>query len=90
MKGRRRSAPPGTGKSIRLRACDAVTVEDRLPSHRFYYDQMELMGQLGHWRETDSGMLRRSRPWMVLSVGLVRRADQARDGTPGIRSLVRE
>lgn len=39
---------PATGKSIRLRECDAVTVEDGLiTSHRFYFDQMELMGQLG-------------------------------------------
>ncbi|MDQ3954781.1 MAG: nuclear transport factor 2 family protein [Actinomycetota bacterium] len=37
-----------TGKSIRLRECDAVTVEGGLiTSHRFYYDQMELLGQLG-------------------------------------------
>lgn len=37
-----------TGKSIRLRECDAVTVEGGLiKSHRFYYDQMELLAQLG-------------------------------------------
>ncbi len=37
-----------TGKSIRLRECDAVTVEGGLiTSHRFYYDQMELLSQLG-------------------------------------------
>lgn len=39
---------PATGKSIRLRECDAVTVEGGLiTSHRFYYDQMDLLGQLG-------------------------------------------
>ena len=37
-----------TGNSVRVRECDAVTVKDGLiTSHRFYYDQMELMGQLG-------------------------------------------
>lgn len=37
-----------TGKSIRIRECDAVTVEGGLiTSHRFYYDQVELLGQLG-------------------------------------------
>jgi ketosteroid isomerase-like protein len=39
---------PATGKSIRVRECDAVTVEGGLiTSHRFYFDQMELLGQLG-------------------------------------------
>ena len=39
---------PPTGKSVRVRACDAATVEDGLAtSHRFYFDQMELLGQLG-------------------------------------------
>ncbi len=39
---------PATGKSIRLRECDAVTVDGGLiTSHRFYFDQMELLGQLG-------------------------------------------
>ena len=39
---------PATGKSIRLRECDAVTVEGGvITSHRFYYDQMEMLGQLG-------------------------------------------
>jgi len=41
------SIPP-TGKSVRVRGCDAATVEDGLvKSHRFYFDQMELLGQLG-------------------------------------------
>jgi ketosteroid isomerase-like protein len=37
-----------TGKSVRVRGCDAATVEDGVvKSHRFYFDQMELLGQLG-------------------------------------------
>ncbi|HVE46493.1 MAG TPA: nuclear transport factor 2 family protein [Acidimicrobiales bacterium] len=37
-----------TGRQLRLRECDIVTVEGgRITSHRFYYDQMELLGQLG-------------------------------------------
>lgn len=41
------SIPP-TGKSVRVRGCDAATVENGLvTSHRFYFDQMELLGQLG-------------------------------------------
>jgi ketosteroid isomerase-like protein len=39
---------PATGKSVRFRACDIATVEGGLiTSHRFYFDQMEFMGQLG-------------------------------------------
>lgn len=39
---------PPTGKSVRVRETDVVTVEDGLvTSHRFYYDQMEVLGQLG-------------------------------------------
>jgi ketosteroid isomerase-like protein len=39
---------PATGKSVRLRACDIATVEDGLiTSHRFYFDQMDFLGQLG-------------------------------------------
>lgn len=39
---------PATGRSIRVRECDAVTVEGGLiTSHRFYFDQMELLSQLG-------------------------------------------
>ena len=38
----------GTGKSVRLRECDVVTVEDGVvTSHRFYFDNMEFMQQLG-------------------------------------------
>lgn len=39
---------PATGKRVRLRACDVATVENGLiRSHRFYYDQMDFLGQLG-------------------------------------------
>jgi steroid delta-isomerase-like uncharacterized protein len=41
-------ALPATGKKIRVRGCDIAVVEDgRITSHRFYYDQMEFLGQLG-------------------------------------------
>jgi ketosteroid isomerase-like protein len=37
-----------TGKAIRLRECDVVTVAGgKVVSHRFYYDQLEFLGQLG-------------------------------------------
>lgn len=37
-----------TGKSIRVRSCDVLTVRDgRVISHHFYYDQLEFLGQLG-------------------------------------------
>ncbi len=39
---------PATGKQIRVREYDVVTVEDGLiREHRFYFDQMEFLGQLG-------------------------------------------
>jgi ketosteroid isomerase-like protein len=39
---------PATGRGVRIRSCDAVTVEGGLvTSHRFYYDQMDFLGQLG-------------------------------------------
>jgi ketosteroid isomerase-like protein len=39
---------PATGRRVRLRMADAVTVEGgRITSHRFYFDQLELLGQLG-------------------------------------------
>ena len=47
------AAPTGetidaTGKRVRLRACDVATVSGgRVTSHRFYFDQMEFLGQLG-------------------------------------------
>ncbi|MDQ4019216.1 MAG: ester cyclase, partial [Actinomycetota bacterium] len=39
---------PATGKQIRVRGCDVATVENgRITSHRFYFDQMEFLSQLG-------------------------------------------
>lgn len=39
---------PATGRSVRVRSCDVLTVRDgRAVSHRFYYDQMDLLQQLG-------------------------------------------
>jgi ketosteroid isomerase-like protein len=39
---------PATGKQIRVRECDVLIVEDgMIREHRFYYDQMELLAQLG-------------------------------------------
>jgi steroid delta-isomerase-like uncharacterized protein len=39
---------PATGKSVRVRSCDIATVENGLiTSHRFYYDQMGFLAQLG-------------------------------------------
>jgi ketosteroid isomerase-like protein len=46
------STPDGevapTGRSVRLRECDMVTVANGVGvSHRFYYDQIDFMSQLG-------------------------------------------
>lgn len=39
---------PPTGRSVRLRFCDVLTVRDgRVVSHHLYYDQLEFLGQLG-------------------------------------------
>ncbi len=39
---------PPTGKRVRVRECDIATVESgRIMSHRFYFDQMEFLQQLG-------------------------------------------
>jgi ketosteroid isomerase-like protein len=39
---------PATGKTVRVRACDIATVENGvITSHRFYFDQMDFLGQLG-------------------------------------------
>ena len=39
---------PPTGRSLRLRECDIVTVKAGMAvSHRFYLDQLDLMSQLG-------------------------------------------
>ena len=37
-----------TGKTLKLRECDLITVRDGVAvSHRFYYDQLEFLRQLG-------------------------------------------
>ncbi len=39
---------PATNKTIRIRGCDAATVENgHIVDYRMYYDQMELLEQLG-------------------------------------------
>jgi steroid delta-isomerase-like uncharacterized protein len=39
---------PATGKSVRVRACDVATVQNgKITSHRFYFDQMDFLRQLG-------------------------------------------
>ena len=39
---------PPTGKQVRVRACDLATVEGGvITAHRLYFDQLELLGQLG-------------------------------------------
>ena len=44
-----------TGKRVRVRSCDVITVESGvITSHRFYFDQMEFLGQLGLVPETPS------------------------------------
>jgi ketosteroid isomerase-like protein len=41
------SLPP-TGRYVRVRECDAATVKDGvITSHRFFYDQLEFLVQLG-------------------------------------------
>jgi ADP-ribosyl-[dinitrogen reductase] hydrolase len=46
---------PATGKPVRVRACDIATVQNGvITSHRFYFDQMEFLGQLGLLPETPS------------------------------------
>ena len=46
---------PATGKQIRVRSCDVVTVEGGMvTNHRFYIDQMEFLNQLGLLPETPS------------------------------------
>lgn len=42
------STLPATGKTVTMRGADVVTVEDGLiTSHRFYFDQMSFLAQLG-------------------------------------------
>jgi ketosteroid isomerase-like protein len=39
---------PPTGRSCRMRECDLLTVRDGVAvSHRFYFDQLDFMSQLG-------------------------------------------
>ena len=39
---------PATGKSVRARAVDLATVENGvITSHRFYFDQLDFLSQLG-------------------------------------------
>jgi len=39
---------PATGKTLKLRTCEIATVEGGLITHyEFYFDQMEMLGQLG-------------------------------------------
>jgi predicted ester cyclase len=46
---------PATGKRVRVRAADVATVENGvITSHRFYFDQMEFLGQLGLTPESPS------------------------------------
>jgi steroid delta-isomerase-like uncharacterized protein len=46
---------PPTGKSVRVRACDAATVENGvITSHRFYFDQAEFLTQLGLMPEQEA------------------------------------
>ncbi len=42
------SSLPATGKQVRMRSLDVATVENgRISKHEFYFDQLELMSQLG-------------------------------------------
>jgi ketosteroid isomerase-like protein len=55
------STPDGeiapTNKRLRLRECDVLTVKDGVAvSHRFYYDQLEFMTQLGLMESTTSAV----------------------------------
>jgi ketosteroid isomerase-like protein len=39
---------PATGRQVRVRECDVATVRDGvITSHRFYFDQMDFLSQLG-------------------------------------------
>ena len=39
---------PATGRRVRVRGCDVATVRDgQIVRHNFYFDQLELFGQLG-------------------------------------------
>lgn len=46
---------PATGKTLRIRSCDVLTVRDgEITSHHFYFDQVEFLAQLGLMRELSS------------------------------------
>jgi predicted ester cyclase len=46
---------PATGKAVRVRICDIATVQNGvITNHRFYFDQVDLLGQLGLLPETPS------------------------------------
>lgn len=48
---------PATGKSLRLRETDVLTVAGgRAVSHRFYFDQMDLLSQLGLLAESGAAV----------------------------------
>lgn len=39
---------PATGRQVRIRSCDIATVDQgRITEHHMYFDQAELLGQLG-------------------------------------------
>jgi ketosteroid isomerase-like protein len=39
---------PATGRTVRVRSCDVATVEGgRITEHRFYFDQVDFLSQLG-------------------------------------------
>jgi ketosteroid isomerase-like protein len=39
---------PATGRQVRVRECDVLTVRDGVAtSHRFYFDMLDFLGQLG-------------------------------------------
>ena len=47
---------PATGKRVRVRECDVVVAADGvIREHRFYWDQMEFLAQLGLLPEAASG-----------------------------------
>jgi len=47
---------PATGRQVRVRSCDVATVEAGvITSHHAYFDQVELLGQLGLLPEPAQG-----------------------------------
>ena len=46
---------PATGRSVRVRECDVVVVEGgQIVQHRFYFDQIEFLSQLGQLSDSPS------------------------------------